>query len=333
MSGGRRTGIRGDVYVQLAAASYEGWHAWNDAAKDALFVECGSIDAGPASSAMVQAAQELCFRYEQPFEEMSGDTFSRRFPRFRLPSDWRVVHQPLSGVVRPDATRSFLHAMARNAGARLMHETPVLGIVADARGVTVRAGDEAVRGDFLVVAAGSWLPKLLPEVGLKLSTERRVLAWHEGEAAADLMDGRLPAFVIDDDGGWYGMPTPGGRLKIGHDKHFRQRIDPDAAPMAVDATDVEFLSHCIPRYLTGFREEASELKSCIYTITEDHHFLIDWHPEHANVLMFSCCSGHGFKYAPVYGAMAADLISGNDRADLAQFRLGREVGRATRFAE
>jgi sarcosine oxidase len=48
--------------------------------------------------------------------------------------------------------------------------------------------------------------------------------------------------------------------------------------------------------------------------------------------MFSACSGHGFKYAPVYGDMAADLISGKDRPELAPFRLGREVGGATRFA-
>jgi sarcosine oxidase len=328
----RRVPHEGDVYVGMAEASYEGWKAWNTAAGEELFVECGGIDAGPESSAMVRAAEQLCWRYEQPFEVMSGETFSGRFPHFKLPADWRVVYQAKSGVVRPDATRMFLHAMAREAGARLMHETPVLGIAADASGVTVRTENETLRGDFVVVSAGSWLPKLLPEVGLALRAERKVLAWHPVVDGGDLMDGRLPAFVLDDDGGWYGMPTQGGRIKIGHDKHLRELVDPEVGVTAPNATDEAFLRGC-GRYLRGFHEEPSEMKACIYTITEDHHFLVDWHPQHGNVLMFSCCSGHGFKYAPVYGEMAADLIEGKDRPDLAQFRLGRNVGGATRFAE
>ena len=36
----------------------------------------------------------------------------------------------------------------------------------------------------------------------------------------------LPIFILDADGGWYGMPTPDGRLKLGHDKHFRQPVNP-----------------------------------------------------------------------------------------------------------
>jgi sarcosine oxidase len=327
----RRVPHEGDVYVGMAAASYDGWKAWNAAAKDELFVECGGIDAGPEASEMVRSAEELCWRYEQPFEVMSGETCSGRFPHFHLPADWRVVYQAKSGVVRPDATRTFLHAVAREAGARLMHETPVRGIEADALGVTVRLEGETLRGDFVVVSAGSWLPKLLPEVGLKLLPERRVLAWHDAVDGGELMDGHVPVFIFDADGGWYGMPTPGGRIKFGHDKHLREPVEPDQGAAAPGTTDEALLRGCV-RYLRGFREEPSEMKACIYTITEDHHFLVDWHPAHGNVLMFSACSGHGFKYAPVYGDMAADLISGKDRPELAPFRLGREVGGATRFA-
>jgi sarcosine oxidase len=47
---------------------------------------------------------------------------------------------------------------------------------------------------------------------------------------------------------------------------------------------------------------------CLYTNTRDEHFLIDRHPAHAQVLIASACSGHGFKFAPVIGEMVADLI-------------------------
>jgi sarcosine oxidase len=75
------------------------------------------------------------------------------------------------------------------------------------------------------------------------------------------------------------------------------------------------------------------MKPCIYTLSEDHHFLIDRHPAHSNVLIFSCCSGHGFKYAPVYGEIAADMISGRQRNDLAAFAWTKRQRQATRFGE
>jgi glycine/D-amino acid oxidase-like deaminating enzyme len=129
------------------------------------------------------------------------------------------------------------------------------------------------------------------------------------------------------------MPTPDGQLKIGHDKHLRQRFDPQALPIPANAEDETFLSRCANQYLAGFARRPALMKPCIYTLSNDRHFLIDRHPEHANVLVFSCCSGHGFKYAPVYGEIAADLLEGKQRDDLAAFRLDRNEAAATRFSD
>jgi sarcosine oxidase len=329
----RRVPHEGAVYVDMAAASYEGWLAWNLTAKAPLFIECGGIDAGPESSAMVQSAEGLCRQYDQPFEMMSGSAFNQRYPRFRLPADWRVVYQPRSGVVRPDATRTFLHDLARSHGATLLHDTAVLVIEPGRNVVRVRTASDTYTGDFLVVAAGSWLPRLLPELAFPVSTERRVLAWYDSMLPEPLIDGRLPIFVLDADGGWYGMPTPGGQLKIGHDKHLRQQIDPEGLPIPAGEEDESFLSRCVSKYLAGFARQPASMKPCIYTLSDDHHFLIDRHPDHANVLVFSCCSGHGFKYAPVYGEIGADLLEGKQRNELASLRLDRSEPAATRFSD
>jgi len=249
-----------------------------------------------------------------------------------LPADWRVVYQPLSGIVRPDATRSFLHDLAREHGATLLHDTPVLAVEPLHNGARVRTANEMLTCDYLVIAAGSWLPKLLPELDFPVVAERRVLAWFKPRVAENLCDGRMPIFCLDADGGWYGMPTPQGTLKTGHDKHMRQRIDPDQATILPDAVDLAALSPCVQRYLTGFSEQPEAMKTCIYTIAADHHFLIDRHPDSASVLIFSSCSGHGFKYAPVYGEIAEDLIAGRPRPELDIFRLARGQVAVTRFA-
>jgi sarcosine oxidase len=329
----RRVPHEGPAYVKLAARSYEVWQRWNEAAGDELLVACGGVDAGPPDSAMVEAALQLCQQMGRPFGLLSGDGLNRRFPQYNLPAHWRAVFQPESGYVRPDATLTFLHKAAREHGARLMFETRVTEIEPQSSGIIVRAGNEALQGDFLVIAAGAWLPKIMPPVSTMLRAERRVTAWYRPQGES-LDASRFAVFVIDADGGWYGMPTPRGDVKIGHDKHLGEAIDPDQPPQLPNEEDRRKLSDCMSRYFRGFSETPASMKACLYTIASDHHFVIDRHADYAHVLVFSCCSGHGFKYAPVYGEIAADLIVDRPRDDLAGFRLNRPIQQAvTRFSE
>jgi sarcosine oxidase len=338
----RRVPHEGAVYVEMAEVSLRGWRSWNQAWRKAdgedLYLQSGGIDAGPESSAMVQSSESLCREYNQPFELLSGAAVNRKYPPYNLPADWRAVYQPASGVVRPDATRIFLHAQARAAGATLLHNTAVLGIEPSSSSVSVHTSAGKLTADHLIVSAGSWLPSLFPEFHLALSPERRVLAWFESSESSETsrqqspLSTNLPIFIFDADGGWYGMPTPDGRLKLGHDKHLRQTIDPTHPPIEPNAEDAAFLARCIHNYFPGLDPAPVAMKSCIYTLTPNHHFLIDHHPSHANILIFSCCSGHGFKYAPAYGEIAADLLAGIPRPDLAALRINRSGTPVVRYA-
>ena len=329
----RRVPHEGPLYVDMAAVSLQGWRTWNAMAGEDLYLPCGGIDAGPEGSHMVAAAENLCREYRQPFQLFSGTAFNREHPHFNLPAAWRVVYQSESGVVRPDATRAFLHRQARASGARLLFHDAVLAIEPSSANVQVQTMKETLTADTLVVAAGSWLPALFPELNLHLSIERRILAWHRpsSEQGRESL-ARMPIFIFDADGGWYGMPTPSGRLKIGHDKHLREAIDPSDQPILPNAEDVAKLSACIPTYFHGFERKPDEMKPCIYTITPDHHFLIDRHPSHSNILIFSCCSGHGFKYAPAYGEIAADLLASKPRPELTAFALHHTIPKINRFS-
>jgi sarcosine oxidase len=310
----RRVPHEGPAYVDLATVSWDGWRQWGTMAGEDLLVTCGGFDAGPPHSEIARSAKALSDQHGFACELLSGAAFNKTNPKLNLPPDWEVAFQPQSGYVRPDATRTFLHKMARSAGATLRHETRVDIEYPAGGGVAVRAGEETVQGDILIVAAGSWLPRLMPELDLRLSTERRVLAWFEPKQPSASGGLDMPIFLLDADGGWYGMPTPDGRLKIGHDKHLGETIDPDRPLREPGAVDAAKLVPCIERYFQGFATEPSAMKSCIYTITPDHHFIIDRPPDRDNVILFSCCSGHGFKFAPAYGKFALDLVTGKRQA-------------------
>jgi len=48
-------------------------------------------------------------------------------------------------------------------------------------------------------------------------------------------------------------------------------------------------------------------KVCLYTLTPDRHFVVDRHPHHSRLVLCGGFSGHGFKFVPVIGEIAADL--------------------------
>ena len=50
------------------------------------------------------------------------------------------------------------------------------------------------------------------------------------------------------------------------------------------------------------------VQTCWYSLTKQDHFLIDWTDEHKNVLIVSACSGHGFKFSPIIGKIATDIL-------------------------
>jgi len=62
----------------------------------------------------------------------------------------------------------------------------------------------------------------------------------------------------------------------------------------------------------------------MYTMTPDGHFIIDFHPQHQNVVLACGFSGHGFKFAPVVGEILADLaLLGRTEHDISLFALDR----------
>jgi hypothetical protein len=48
-------------------------------------------------------------------------------------------------------------------------------------------------------------------------------------------------------------------------------------------------------------------KACHISMTPDTHFIIDFHPQHSNVLIVGGCSGHLFKHGPMLGDYVAGV--------------------------
>ena len=66
------------------------------------------------------------------------------------------------------------------------------------------------------------------------------------------------------------------------------------------------------------------MKTCLFELSPDEHFLIDRHPDTELVVLGAGFSGHGFKFCSVVGEILADLaLEGQTRNDIGFLRLSR----------
>jgi sarcosine oxidase len=87
---------------------------------------------------------------------------------------------------------------------------------------------------------------------------------------------------------------------------------------------VAAVREAIDAWLPGAAGPVVHRAVCMYTNTPDGHFILDRDPSEPRVILASCCSGHGFKFASVIGEALADLAStGRTLLPVELFRISR----------
>ena len=81
--------------------------------------------------------------------------------------------------------------------------------------------------------------------------------------------------------------------------HVRGSIvaDPDRLDTQPRDADEEAVRPMLRNHLPDADGPLLSVRICMYTNTPDGHFIVDRHPQHANVLLACGFSGHGFKCA------------------------------------
>ena len=315
----RLTPGEGPLYVDMAARAHVGWQDWEEKAGEPLNLWTGGLMAGPEGSGFVASCAALTRGESKAL--LRGDAiYYLTRGQLAFPREWDVCRQEDVGVTFADPARAFLIKYAAECGARL-HAN--LAIAAPIASTTLSIDGEKRAFDAIIVAAGAWAGKLLPEFAKRFVVRRRVLGWFRPKRAMS----PPPVMCVDNDVGLFGMPTPDGLYKIG--LHVvGDRVDPDSVPEPDDA-DAALLSAQALMHLPLHEPEPVRTMRCLYTMTADENFLIAPSAANDRVLLMSCCSGHGFKYAPIYGEIAEDWLEGRASKELDAFGLTKRMPPAT----
>ena len=125
-----------------------------------------------------------------------------------------------------------------------------------------------------------------------------------------------------DEPSFYGFPCYGEATVKAAQDCGGPETDPDDRPDNVDEGLLGVLAGHLARMLPGAGRPVRSVR-CLYTLTPDRDFVLGPVPGHPSVVV-GLGAAHGFKFAPTFGRLLADLATtGTTATDLSTFRLDR----------
>jgi sarcosine oxidase len=273
--------------------------------------------------------------YDIPHELLDAAGIRRRFPPFAVRDEESGYFEPGAGFVRPEACIAAQLSLARKHGAAIHTGVKVLGLEQVGSRVAVRTETATWRADHVILTVGPWLPELVsPEFNRVFSITRQVLYWFAPRTSIEpFLPDWFPVYIWEpvwSAEGVYGFPGidgPEGGVKVAPANYGEATVASEGSrpvtPEEISAVYERLVGPCFPQ----LSSRCIKAKTCLYTVTPDHGFVIDRHPGLPGVLLVSPCSGHGFKHSAAIGESVAQLVAeGKSRLDLSPFRLSRFGG-------
>ncbi len=319
--------FEGSNYVPIVQRAYKLWDALSAEAGVALIRRTGSLEMSEAGFDFVDRSLASCLDHGLPHELLDAAAAMQRFPAFRLHRETRAIFQPDGGYVLCETALRAHVDLAQHHGAQLRTGETVLEFRPTAHGgVEVRTDRATYTAGSLVVTAGAWMRQLVPALAAPLVTTKQVIAWFQPRAEETFRPGTMPVFIhFGANGEFYGFPQQSAQgVKVGGPHFGRVFIDPDQPDRTPEPHQIAALQGFMARHLPDAAGPPIAASGCIYTSTPDEHFVIDRLPGTPQVVVMSPCSGHGYKFAPAMGEIAADLATtGQTWADIEPFSMRR----------
>ena len=348
--GGSRITRRTDANEHMARMATRGLEEWaaleHELGGRELLRRCGSLDFGdPLQPSFREILDQT--RGQPGFTFMTADAISRRWPAFSgLPEHWVGVFNAEGGILTPDVVVPALQMLAQAAGAKLYGSSKVELVrfpaerQADCEAHVVLATGSRIRARRVVMAAGPWTTELVSRsfgLAIPLDIWEVSFGWYKlnrEHAAAQQHAAELPVWrAFGGVSRCYGFPLHERQdaLKVAPHGHadFDVHQEPGCRtgvpnPRYIEDTSAFAASLFEETLQRGPGGVELEQQTCLYSVTRDGSFVIDWVPEafapRGTVVVLAGFCGSGFKHGPLIGRLVAEMMLGASVGDTERMR-------------
>ena len=310
----------GPGYVPLVREAFDLWRELEVESGVTILTMTGALMIGSPGSDVVAGALASAAEHGLEHEVLSGAEVGRRFARHRLLGNEVAVHEAAAGFVRPEAGIAAALGQARALGARVFTGQVVERVELIPGGVQLRAAGRTWRARHAVVCAGAWNSAgLVDGLDMKLEVTRQCMVWFRPRTPGLHAPENAPVFVHDMGARFaYGFPSVDGEMvKIGVSSGSGPQ-DPETIDREIHPADLEAAADYVKTALPDLDPTPVRAVICLQENSPDRHFVIG--ALSPGITVLAGFSGHGFKFAPVIGDIAADLaLQGTTSRSIAPF--------------
>jgi glycine/D-amino acid oxidase-like deaminating enzyme len=318
-SGGETRQIRAaygerEIYTRWVLQAFDRWQAREAEWGRRLFFRTGQLTLAREWTKDLTETRRVFDKLGVKYEVVTRDDLARRYPQMETHSADFGMYTPSTGVLKArEGCVAVEHAFEKKGG-RFVTAKVELGRRAGGRleDLALSTG-QRIGAQTFVFACGPWLPKVFPSVMKnKLATPRRVVFFY-GTPPGDerFTYPNFPTWSVD---GAYGFPSIEGKGFKVVPTFDREIVDPDTQEHSLTPDELrkgrEFVTKWFPALAS---QPLVESKVCQREDSIDDHFIVDRHPEMANVWMVGGGSGHGYKHGIMLGDYVAHRVVGRDK--------------------
>ena len=312
------------AYVPLLLRAYELWAQIERDTGQQVLTITGGLMIGTEDSQTFAGSLSSARTWNLPHEVLDARDIRRRFAPLQPADDLVALYEAKAGFIHPEDSVWAHLQQAQAHGAELHFSEPALEWTATTGSVQVTTGRGVYEAERLIIAPGAWAPQLLADLDLPFTVTRQALYWFEPVGgSAPFAAERFPIYIWEKANGeqFYGFPAQPGVAGVKVAFFYKgSRCDPNTVNRIVEDGEVQAMRETLTAHIPTLNGALLDTATCLYTEVPDHHFIVAPHPQHANVIVASPCSGHGYKFCSVIGEILADLaIDGSTRQPIGLF--------------
>ncbi len=311
------------VYVNLVKAALPLWQELETLSGEQLLTRNGMLTFAEPGNERLDQNIRIMQATKTPYEVLTAEEVTARFPALQLPADSVICYTPDSGFLNASRCVRTHVAQAERFGATVHSGMRVHHIEANKEHPEVETSAGNYRCRRLIISPGPWASQLLTNLSLPLRVTRQQKFYFQPQDGGALYQpDRLPVYG-DYDRGYYGFPYYGPGIKVADDGHGPV-TSPKTVDRELDLNVRNALAQWLGTIMPGVNPSFVEGATCMYTLTPDHDFLIGHHPLNSNIFVAAGFSGHGFKFSTIVGKILAELATdGKTDYPIDKFRLNR----------
>lgn len=303
--------MEGKEYVPLLQEARRLWGQLEEETGNKLLTLNGGLMIGDPDLEVMQNVLQCIETYDLDHEIFEEKEAKKHYPQHRLYPGEIMILDKNAGFLRPELAVISAVQRAECLGAKVHQCTTVEAIHPDANGVTILANGKSYRVGQVVITAGPWTGKLLPEWKDKIKPRRLVLTWFLPKDISKFKPDRFPIFARMRNGfRLTGVPTlDGSMVKASNTKDPEIVQEPEKLNRDVTVKEIAEVSQRVEELIPDLIPNPVRANVYMDSYTSDNHPIVGRIPSMKHTILLSGFSGHGFKMAPVMGKIAADLIT------------------------